>query len=142
MVAPPLLGRLVTPKNMFFLFNRYSLVTRESYDFSRLAHPWQTRRRQPPRMGQLITYFQTLIFFPSLATHWIMMHHFIREGWSIEDLFFICQIKGVTPLGRHTRPACNYLDFIFFLIVTHWIINHRLIRCNSRVYVIQFASWL
>ena len=88
------------------LFKIYSLVTRESYDFSRLAHPWQTHRRQPPRMDQLITYFQTVIFFPSPATHWIM-HQFIRDGWTIDDLFFMCQIKGVTPLGRHTRPACN-----------------------------------
>ena len=62
MVAPPLLGRLFTPK-IYFLFNRYPLDTRESYDFSRLAHPWQTHRRQPPRMDQLVTYFQTLISF-------------------------------------------------------------------------------
>ena len=29
----------------------------ESYDFSRLAHLWQTHRRQPLRKDQLITYF-------------------------------------------------------------------------------------
>ena len=62
MVAPPLSGSFFHTQKCFF-FNRYPLVTRESYDFSRLTHPWQTHYRQPPRMDQLITYFQTVIFF-------------------------------------------------------------------------------
>ena len=100
-----------TQKICFLLFNRYSLDTRESYDFSRLAHPWQTHRRQPPRMDRLITYFQTqsepFNFFPFPATHWITNHFNFNKQWSLLELFCIHPFKGVTSLGRRTRPACN-----------------------------------
>ena len=49
--------------------------------------------------------------------------------------------KGVTPPGRHTRPACNQVLF-FYLLVNHWTINHRLVRANGRLFLIQFASWI
>ena len=112
MVASPFLGRIFTPKKyVFLLFNRYSLDTRESYDFSRLAYPWQTHRRQPPRMDRLITYFQTqsepFNFFPFPATHWITNHFNFNKQWSLLERFCIHPFKGVTSLGRRTRPACN-----------------------------------
>ena len=62
MVAPPLLRRIFIPK-ICSLFNGYPLDTRESDDFSRLAHKRKSYYCQPPRMGQLNTYFQTLITF-------------------------------------------------------------------------------
>ena len=69
MVVPPLLGRLFTPKKCFCLI-----------DISRLAHPWQTHRRQPPRMDQLITYFQTLISF--------VFHFFTVTLWIVANFNF------------------------------------------------------
>ena len=112
MVEPPLLGRIFSPKKyVFYLFNRYSLNTRESYDFSRLAHPFQTHRRQKPRMDQLITYFQTqsepFNFFPFSATHWITNHFKLNKQWSLLELFCIHRFKGVTSLGLRTRAPCN-----------------------------------
>ena len=51
--------------------------------------------------------FQTkkLIFF--LVTHWIVAHFNFRLEWRSLELFRPRSFKGVTPLGRHTRPACN-----------------------------------
>ena len=87
MVAPPLSGSFFSHPKICFLFNRYPLVTRESYDFSRLGHPWQTQCRQLPRMDQLITYFQTLNFSPSLATHWAVYQFNFCQEWSLLALF-------------------------------------------------------
>ena len=44
-------------------------------------------------------------FFPK--THWILDHFDFTQDWILIELFCIQSFKGVTPLGRHTRPACN-----------------------------------
>ena len=77
-----------------------------------------------------------------IATHWAVYQFNFCQEWSLLELFCIQRFKGVTSPGRHTRLACNYVDFHFFLIVTHWIINRRLIRSHGRIFVIQFASWI
>ena len=44
-------------------------------------------------------------FFPK--THWILDHFDFTQDWILIELFCIQSFKGVTPLGRHTSPACN-----------------------------------
>ena len=142
----PLLIVFSHPKYVFS-FNRYPLDTRESYDFSRLAHPWQTHYCQPPRMDQLITYFQTLISFVFHLFHSHSLDNsnfnFCQE-WTLLDLFYV-NIRTFSRARRHQDVAHVPIvikSILFFLIVTHWILNHCLIRCNGRIFVIQFASWL
>ena len=82
MVAPPFLGTIFTPKNISLLFNRQSLDTWTSHDFSRLAHKRKTYYCQPPRMDQPITSFKTK-FVPFIETHWILKHRLINRKWSL-----------------------------------------------------------
>ena len=48
---------------------------------------------------------QDVFFF--LVTHWILAHFNFRQEWRSLELFRPRSFKGVTPLGHHTRPACN-----------------------------------
>ena len=48
---------------------------------------------------------QDVNFF--LVTHWILAHFNFRQEWQMLELFRPRSFKGVTPLGRHTCPACN-----------------------------------
>ena len=48
---------------------------------------------------------KTSIFF--LVSHWILAHFNFRQEWRSLEIFSAHRFKGVTPLGRHTRPACN-----------------------------------
>ena len=104
--------------NMFFSFNRYPLDTRKSYDFSRLAHPWQTHYCQSPRMVQLVISFPTpsepLIFFP-IHSHSLDSSKFqLLPGMDFIGSFS-CQytnfFKGVTSLGRCTCPDCIIFSY-------------------------------
>lgn len=86
MVASPV--TIFTPKNMSFLFNRQSLDTRTSHDFSSLAYKRKTYYCQPTRMDQPITSFKSLIF-PFIATHWILKHFIIGQGLPLQDRFCV-----------------------------------------------------
>ena len=48
---------------------------------------------------------ETLIFL--LECHWILDHFDFTQDWILIELFCVQSFKGVTPRGRHTRPACN-----------------------------------
>ena len=56
---------------------------------------------------------QNVNFFFS-ETHWILYHFDFTQDWILIELFCIESFKGVTPLGRHTRPACNLVTFFHF----------------------------
>ena len=62
----------------------------------------------PPLLDDhFFTSFQTktIIFF--LVSHWTIAHFNFNQEWSLLELFCAHRFKGVTPLGRHTRPAYN-----------------------------------
>ena len=108
MVAPSLPGRIFTPK-ICLLLNRQSLDTRESHDFSRLAHKRKIYYCQSSRMDQPITSFKTLIFsFHSHSLDIKALHHWPGVAFTG---YFLCQytkqFKGATSLGRRLCPACK-----------------------------------
>ena len=55
----------------------------------------------------LLRTFRQRFFSFIIATHWAVYQFNFYQEWSLLELFCIHQFKGVTPLGRHTRPACN-----------------------------------
>ena len=103
MVAPPLLD----VHSYFFHSIRFPLDHPTCDDFPKLAHSSQTLYLQLSRMVQLTPFVQTkpLIFFSE--TYWILDHFNFNQEWFLLELFCIQSFKGVTPRGRHTRPACN-----------------------------------
>ena len=56
--------------------------------------------------SSLLHLFKRNRFF-SPKTHWILDHFDFTQDWILIELFCIQSFKGVTPLRRHTRPACN-----------------------------------
>ena len=92
---------------IIFSFNRFPLDHPTCDDFQKLAHPSQTLYRQSSRMVQLITSFQTKTSIFFLVSQWILAHFNFRQEWRSLELFCPRSFKGVTPLGRRKRPACN-----------------------------------
>lgn len=116
MVASPV--TIFTPKNMSFLFNRQSLDTRTSHDFSSLAYKRKTYYCQPTRMDQPITSFKSLIF--SLHSNSLDIKALYHWSGVAFTGSFLCQytnhFKGARSLGRHTCPVCNQViqtNFVF-----------------------------
>ena len=96
MVAPPFRGRIFTPKKCF-LFKRYPLDTRESYDFSRLAHKRKTYYCQSSRMDQPITSFKTLMSsFHSHSLGIKALHHWQKGAFTRS---FLCTYT-ISPNAR------------------------------------------
>ena len=92
---------------IIFSFNRFPLDHTTCHDFQKLAYPSQTLYRQSSRMVQLIIFVQIKTFISFLDIHWILDHFNFNQEWCLLELFCAHRFKGLTPLGRHTRPICN-----------------------------------
>ena len=91
----PRCGFLHTP---FFLIRRRVPVSRFSTASPVACPPLSLSSTSQTQLG--------LAFFFS-ESHWILDHFNFNQEWFLLELFCVHLFKGVTPLGRHIRPACN-----------------------------------
>ena len=80
-------------------------------------------------------------FFP-FPSHSLDNASFYSRGVVHRGSFFHVSNQGRDATRTSPTSLLKLSRFHFFLIVTQWMINHRLIRCNNRLYVIQFAPWI